>query len=172
MCQTCITTKKCVHCDADLALSKHSLAAMYVEALFKLRAAVRHYDRNSIHIRHEMYAAKGSPFQLTTDQWSNFGKLRYFGLAHHAGKENPKSGKWLLTDRGGAFLRGDIAIPRKVFTFRGHPVDSPEPVKPVHILEYRKELPSFETYYDFKPAQSRLPKTAQLFGHAIQGPRS
>jgi hypothetical protein len=147
-----MTTQKCAHCEADLELSKHSLAAMYVEALFKLRAAVRHYDRNSIHLRKDMPA--GSPFGLTFDQVTNFGKLRYFGLAHHADKENPRSGLWLLTDRGAAFLRGEIAIPRKVFTFRGHPVDSPEPVKPVHILEYRRELPSFETYYDFVPRPS------------------
>lgn len=162
MCQTCVTTKKCVHCEADLKLTGHSLAALYVEALFKLRAAVRHYDRNSIHLRDDMRAA-GCPFQLSDDQWTNFGKLRYFGLAHHADRENPRSGSWLLTDRGAAFLQGKIAVPRKVFTFRGHPVEvPPEPAKPVHILEYRKELPSFETYYDFKPALSGPAKTAQL----------
>jgi hypothetical protein len=164
MCQTCITTKKCQHCEADLSFTPHRLSAMMVEALFKLRAAVRHYGRNSIHIRDEMYDAKGAPFELTTDQWSNFGKLRYFGLAHHADKENPRSGSWLLTDRGAAFLRGEIAVPRKVYTFRGHPVDDPpERVKSVHILEYRKELPSFETYYDFTPRVSSAAKTAQLF---------
>jgi hypothetical protein len=162
MCQTCITTNKCVHCEADLAIKLHRLTALHVECLFKLRAAVRHYGRNSIHLRDDMRAT-GCPFRLSDDQWTNFGKLRYFGLAHHADRENPRSGSWLLTDRGAAFLQGKITIPRKVFTFRGHPVDSPEPVKPVHILEYRKELPSFETYYDFTPAVSGPAKTAQLF---------
>jgi hypothetical protein len=160
MCQTCITTNKCAHCEADLELSRHSLSTMYVEALFKLRAAVRHYGRNSIHLRKDMPA--GSPFGLTFDQVTNFGKLRYFGLAVHADDQNPRSGLWKITERAGAFLRGEIAIPRKVFTFRGHPVPSPESVKPVHILEYRKELPSFETFYDFTPAPSK-PQTAQLF---------
>ena len=162
MCQTCITTEKCIHCEANLQLTAHNLAGMYVEGLFKLRSAVRHYGRNSIHIRDEM-RAMGCRFRFSDDPWTNFGKLRYFGLAHHADKESPRSGKWLLTDREAAFLRGEVAIPRKVFTFRGHPVNSPEPVKPVHILEYRSELPSFETYYDFKPALSGPAKTAQLF---------
>lgn len=162
MCQTCVTTKKCQHCEADLSFTPHRLSAMMVEALFKLRASVRHYGRNAIHIRDEMYEAKRAPFALTTDQWSNFGKLRYFGLAHHADRENPRSGSWLLTDRGAAFLRGEIAIPRKVFTFRGHPVDSPEPVKPVHILEYRRELPSFEVYFDFTPRTSNDSKQLTL----------
>ncbi len=163
MCQTCITTNKCVHCEADLALKVHRLTALHVECLFKLRAAVRHYNRNSIHLRNDM-RAEGCPFRLSDDSWTNFAALRYFGLAHHAEKDSPRSGKWLLTERGGAFLQGKIAVPRKVFTFRGHPVDSPEPVKPVHILEYRKELPSFETYYDFKPALSAPARTARLFG--------
>lgn len=79
-----------------------------------------------------------------------------FGLAHHADKENPRSGKWLVTDRGAKFLRGEIAVPRKVYTFRGHPVEVPsEPVNPVAVLEYRKELPAFETYYDFHTAPSK-----------------
>lgn len=163
MCQTCITTKKCVHCEAKLEPTSHSLTALYVEALFKLRAAIRYHGRNSIHLRDDM-RPEGCPFRLSDDAWTNFGKLRYFGLAHHADRDNPRSGKWLLTDRGAAFLRGEISIPRKVFTFRGHPVDPPEPVKPVHILEYRRELRSFETYYDFSPtpAQSK-PQTAPLF---------
>jgi hypothetical protein len=105
----------------------------------------------------------GSPFALAFDGITNFAALRYFGLAVHADDKNPRSGLWKITDRGGAFLSGKIAVPRKVFTFRGHPVDSPEPVKPVHILEYRRELPSFETYYDFVPALPGPAKTAQLF---------
>lgn len=164
MCQTCITTKKCRHCDADLSVKAHRLTALHVECLFKLRAAVRHYGRNSIHLRGDM-RAEGCPFRLSDDSWTNFSALRYFGLAHHADRENPRSGKWLLTDRGGKFLQGEIAVPRKVFTFRGRLVEvPPEPVKLVHILEYRKELPSFETYYDFTPALSKPAQTAQLFG--------
>lgn len=163
MCQTCITTEKCVHCEADLALKVHRLTALHIESLFKFRAAVQYYGRNSIHLRDDM-RAEGCPFRLSDDSWTNFAALRYFGLAVHADAKNPRSGLWKITDRAGAFLRGKIAIPRKVFTFRGHPVDPPEPVKLVHVLEYRRELPSFETYYDFKPAASKPVHTAQLFG--------
>jgi hypothetical protein len=91
----CHATKKGVHCDANLAITAHSLSTLYVEALFKLRAAVRHSERNSIPLRNDMRAT-GCPFLLSDDQWTNFGKLRYFGLAHHADRENPRSGKWYL----------------------------------------------------------------------------
>jgi hypothetical protein len=99
--------------------SEHNLTALYVDALLKFRAAVRFYRRNKIHLRKDMN--QFSPFPLSFDQVTNFSKLRMFGLAVHA-DTNPRSGFWLLTEGGGRFLRGEIAIPRKVYTYNGHPV--------------------------------------------------
>ena len=88
-----------------------------------------------------------SPFPLSFDQVTNFAKLRMFGLAVHADKENSRPGWRLLTSRGNQFLNREIAIPRKVYTCRGHPLHADIPdKKPVHILEYKRELPEFETY--------------------------
>ncbi len=147
--------------------SAHSLTAMYVEALLKFRAAVRFYGRNRIHLRGDMGAK--SPFPLSFDQITNFAKLRMFGLAVHADKQNPRSGYWLLTDRGADFLNGKVAIPRKVYTYRGHPYHPKEPIpgeKLVHILEYKNELPQFETYRDFTPPVhvERAAETLKMFG--------
>jgi len=139
----------------------HSLSQIHVSALFKLREAVRHYGRNSIHIRKEMYDAKGSPFQLATDEWSNFTKLRYFGLAVHADQDKTRSGYWTLTKRGGAFLRGEERVAKQVYTHLGHPIAHSE--ETVHILEYRQQLPAFETYYDFAPRPSSVAETQKLF---------
>lgn len=51
---------------------------------------------------------------------NNFQKLRYFGLVHHVKDQdgNRKAGRWLITRNGWAFLRGDLAIPDFVMTFR------------------------------------------------------
>jgi hypothetical protein len=137
-------------------ISTHSMTKLYVDALLKFRAAVRHYGRNSIHLRKDMN--QFSPFPLTFDQITNFSKLRMFGLAVHADKQNPRSGLWLLTSRGNDFLNGKIAIAKKVYTFRGHPVHAEIPgEKRVHILEYKRELPEFETYYDYVPPAPKKP---------------
>lgn len=147
-------------------VSTHSLTAMYVEALLKFRAAVRFYGRNKIHLRGDMGTT--SPFPLSFDQVTNFSKLRMFGLAVHADKTNSRSGLWLLTERGNDFLNGKIVIPRKVYTFQGHPIHPKELIpgqRLVHIKEYKQELPSFETYYDFVPPPrvSTPAQTIKLF---------
>ncbi|HSY52433.1 MAG TPA: hypothetical protein VLC46_26770 [Thermoanaerobaculia bacterium] len=137
-------------------ISAHSMTALYVDALLKFRAAVRHYGRNSIHLRKDLN--RESPFPLSFDQVTNFAKLRMFGLAVHANKENSRSGLWLLTARGNDFLNGTIAIPKMVYTFRGHPLHADLPgEKRVHILEYKRELPEFETYYDYVPPRPTKP---------------
>jgi len=130
-------------------ISQHSLTTLYVDALFKLRQAVRHYGRNKIHLRKDM--GKDSPFPLSFDQLTNFSKLRMFGLAVHADPKNPRGGYWLLTSRGSQFLRGETSVPRQVYTFRGHPVPvQPENSLMVRIEDYQKELPQIETFTNEK----------------------
>ena len=147
-------------------ISTHSLSAITVEALMKLRAAVRYYGRNRIHLRKDM--GKDTPFPLSFDQVTNFAKLRTFGLAVHADKTNPRSGWWLLTDRGNKFLAGELRIESKVYTFLGHPVhaEGAPAEKLVSINDYRDQLPKFETYQDFTaPRVERKPiETISMFG--------
>ena len=51
--------------------------------------------------------------------WTNFQKLRYWGLISAAEGENKrKGGYWRLTEKGRDFLLGNIKIPKKAITFR------------------------------------------------------
>jgi hypothetical protein len=138
----------------------------HVSALRKLLLAVKRYGRNSIHIYDEMKCARGEPFQLSDSEWTNFSHLRYHGLAQHADKYNPKSGRWLITLNGGRFLRGEIAIPSKVAIRRGRVVGhSPEKVI---YAEFVGKHPEFRYLPEFDPehperAHAAVAKPAQLF---------
>ncbi len=116
----------------------HRLLSGHVSALMKLRKAVLHYGRNEIHIRKQMADCLGAPFQLTKDEWSNFTKLRYHGLA----AKTERRGYWLLTKRGGQFLRGEISIPETVITFANHVAghDGPD----IHIKVFARAIPEFD----------------------------
>jgi len=128
----------CPHCgQAIKPPSKYRLNSGHVSALFKLREAVRYYNRNKVHIRREM--GPGTPFELSRDEWTNFSYLRFFGLAVHADPENPRGGYWLLTSRGADFLNGKIVVPRIVFGKNGHPVSHSNEV--VHVDDFRNRIP-------------------------------
>lgn len=56
---------------------------------------------------------------LTTSQWTNFQKLKYWGLIFpHEDKGVRKGGWWFITKRGLRFLRGDITLPKTVWMYR------------------------------------------------------
>lgn len=145
----------CLTCKCDKP-TKYHLRSGHVSALAKLRHAVFHYQRNRIHIRKEMFAT-GSPFDLTFDELTNFSYLRFFGLAVHADEENRKSGYWLITARGGQFLRGEIAIQDTTIARAGHPIAHEG--KAVWVRDFRSKIPAF--WED--PARPVEPRTAQLF---------
>lgn len=153
MCQTCDTTKRCAHCDAKLSYTKHALLSGHVSALLKLHRAVLHYGRNAIHIRNEMADCPGAPFQLTRDEWSNFSKLRYHGLA----AKTDRLGYWLLTTRGTQFLKREITLPETVLTFRNRVVGHEG--RTMGINHFRPLIPEFDrlTYSEEKVS----PRTTQ-----------
>lgn len=143
MCVTCIETKKCIHCHEDWRETEYRLSSGHVSALFKLRDAVLHYGRNSIHIQREMHAvAETCPFKLSDSEHSNFSYLRIHGLA--IPDQNRPSGHWLLTTRGAEFLKGDLPIPQTAFARNGHPVRHEGAMVTVH--EYRTKIP--KSFYE------------------------
>src|SRR5688572_17900746 len=101
----------CPYCKCDRDVWR-TLSTVQVRALMKFREAIRFYDRNRIRIKEEMYDA-AVPFKLTTSEYLNFAGLRPFGLVQHGDPENPKSGEWLLTRNGAAFIRGEKKVYRK-----------------------------------------------------------
>lgn len=127
----------------------HSLLAGHVSALLKLRRAVLHFRKNEIHIRKQMHTVRGKcPFRLSYDEINNFTKLRYHGLAAKADRR----GYWLLTTRGGQFLRGELSIPETVITFANAVAGHTGPL--IHISKFAPLVPEFDklTYTESKPA--------------------
>ncbi len=132
----------------------HALTPGIVSALVKLAAAVHVYGRNQIHIHDEMKGGNVPPrIRLTDHEWNNFTRLRFHALAAKCGEDGKrKSGYWLLTRRGGQFLRGEIAVPLKVRTFRNKVVGHSDAV--VRVGDFRGKMKWFET--DFETEARRI----------------
>lgn len=58
---------------------------------------------------------------MTTSQWTNFQKLRYWGLISKANSD--RGGVWKVTNRGAAFVRNELAIPKFARMFRNELVE-------------------------------------------------
>lgn len=100
----------CPHCGASITENTHNLSQGLVKTLIKFAEAVRQKGENNVHLQTET--------NLTKNEYNNFQKLRYWGLVHHADKNNSKSGKWLLTKLGGQFLRNEVGVAKKIKTLR------------------------------------------------------
>jgi len=80
--------------------------------------------------------------KLTKNQYNNFQKLQYFDLVEKVvGTTN-----WTVTERGKLFLRGEITIENKAFTFGKRVIASSSPmierlkpvIKMVHAMDIVK----------------------------------
>ena len=137
--QTMLETQNCPHCGASMKSFIHTLTPGLVSILIKAIGYVRKHGKNEFHYR---------DLNLNYSEASNLQKLRLHALIAHADKDHIKSGKWLITTRGGQFLRGEINIPRKVKTFRntvtGHSKEK------IHINELKNKFPSFESEFAYE----------------------
>lgn len=63
---------------------------------------------------------------LTRNQWDNFQKLRYFGLAEQVHREDGTrvAGVWRITPKGQSFVEGDQRVAEYIWTYRGKAVRS------------------------------------------------
>lgn len=144
-------TDRCPHCGASMKQYWHRLTPGAVSALVKLLKAVHYYNRNSVHLHNEMKSGGDPAWRLSDFEWNNFSILRFHGLAHQDEKKTHRSGYWLITKRGGQFLRGEISVPKGVKTFRDKVIDhSPELV---HIRSFAGKTPEFESSkaYEYPP---------------------
>lgn len=107
-----IEHKRCPYCDASMKKHWHRLSKGLVNTLIKFKQKVLELGQNKVHIKNDCNYSKV--------EFANFQKLRYFGLvAKWVNSENEhEGGYWLLTKRGNQFLKGEIAIPLRVLTFR------------------------------------------------------
>ena len=134
--------KKCEYCNASLKEYWHSLTPGLIKTLFKFVKAVKEKGVNEIHLQTEV--------ELTKSEYNNFQKLRFHALVAKVKREDQthKTGYWLITARGGQFLRGEIEIPYSVRTFRNRIVGYSD--RQISIKEFRNKLLWFETDFDFE----------------------
>jgi hypothetical protein len=95
------------------------------------------------------------------NEFSNFTKLRFHALV---AKVDRKPGYWLITARGGQFLRGEIAVPQRVKTFRNKVLDHSREM--IHILQLKGKVPEFQKEYAYEyqgPAATKRIEQPNLF---------
>ena len=104
-------TRMCPCCGASLRLNNHRLNKGLVQILIKFRTRVIATRQNKV---------TPSDLKLNNVEYSNFQKLRYWGLIAKFRKSDGKHerGYWLLTRRGNLFCKGMCHVNEKVGTFR------------------------------------------------------
>ena len=97
----------CPHCYAKMVEYKHSFSKALAIGLWRLYLA-----GGPINIR---------DLVLTRNQWDNFQKLRYWGLAAQTYRPDGTrmNGVWHITDTGRAFIEQGTGISKTVWTYRG-----------------------------------------------------
>lgn len=140
--------KVCEHCGQKIRGRWESLSKGLVSDLVKLYSRVVQTQVNEVHLQNEL--------DLTKNQYNNFQKLRYFGLAV---KVKEKSGYWLLTRRGADFLTKSEKISKKVYVSNNQIQAYSE--EKVGVIDLLKEYPIWlkrEDYVNqiFEPKQTSL----------------
>lgn len=132
------------HCDVCHSTSTkywHGITPGLVNGLIKLKRAVIAKGENSIHTRRDLDRTAN---ELSKGEYANWTILRFHGLI--AKDDAAGAGHWLLTSRGNAFLKDELAIPKKVQTLNNHVVGHSDVV--VTVEEVMGSRPYFETIDD------------------------
>ena len=97
---------RCPTCGAKRAQYTHSLRSgklVKIFCKFAQAASYAGWERNPAKIG------------LTSNEFNNFQKLKYWGIV----EQTHRSGIWRVTQKGGLFLRNEIALPVEAITYRG-----------------------------------------------------
>lgn len=129
---------RCTTCGAGMDARWEPLNSGLVNCLIKAIKAVHVKNENKFHWHRDL--------NLTNNESHNFQKLRFHALIAHADKNNPKSGYWLITARGGQFLRGEISVPKKVKIFRNEVLDHSKELVYIRQLKGLSEFDSKFAY--------------------------
>lgn len=128
----------CPNCGALMKKHWHSLTLGLVGALVKIKTAVITKNENRVHPVRDV--------ELTNNERNNLSKLRYHALIAKSGR-----GYWLLTRRGSEFLKGKVAIPKRVLTWRNKVVDYD--LERVYVKDiFKADLPHWEESHVFELA--------------------
>jgi hypothetical protein len=100
----------CDHCGAKIVEYKHNFSHALADALYKI-----YLPKKAVFL---------TDLDLTRYQWTNFQKLRYWGLVEQAKDSitNKATGAWKITQLGFDFVADpEMSIFKNVWTFRGEP---------------------------------------------------
>lgn len=100
--------KTCPHCGALMVEYKHSLSKTLIRAF---RKVAEHCPKTGyFHI---------GEVELAIAERTNLIKLQYWYLILKLGDSKNHGGRWLISKKGWAWLRGEIELPKHVWTYRG-----------------------------------------------------
>lgn len=137
-------TKKCPHCGANMKIWQQNLTQGLVEAFIVFSRTLKKIGKNEAHLQTDVNFSK--------NQYNNFQKLRYFGLVAKVKKADGthKSGYWLLTRKGLAFLRNELPCNKWVKTFR-NAIESAS-YETVFISDFTNNQSSeyFQKYFNYE----------------------
>lgn len=141
----------CEHCGALMKEYTHLMNRGLVGCLKALANAVREQDKNDVlfsDIAFESFNAR-----------NNFQKLNYWGLAVHVRDANGArvKGHWLLTSRGGQFLRGELAVPKHVRTYRNVLFERSEELVTIRDVERNQDMDYYQKEYSFQTPLADVP---------------
>ncbi len=96
----------CEHCGAKVVEHKHGLSKGIIRSMYIVAKAQE--IKNPVKLRKT---------KLTYSQRANLLKAQYWGVIAR-GTPDKDTGEWFITDKGFRFMRGEIALPHSVRTFR------------------------------------------------------
>lgn len=131
--------KRCRCCKGSLRMNWHSLSPALVDLLaIAARYVKEHGGVNEVHKRE---------LDLTTSQYGNFQKLRYFGLITHVDDEGTA---WLITRQGWQFLKGDWQAASRVQTYQNRIMRRDDRRVTVHdVMRKRDQVDYWPSARDF-----------------------
>lgn len=130
---------KCPHCGANTKAFWHKLSPGLVSVLIKAIEYVKIHNKNCFHYK---------DLNLNYSEASNLQKLRFHALI---AKVPDKAGHWLITKRGGQFLRGEIVVPMRVQTYRNEVKEHSKEM--IHISDLRHKFPEFQSKFAYEYQQ-------------------
>lgn len=147
----------CQHCGAKLEKTRVRLNKTLAQTLIKLRRLEIELGKPHIWLDHDDVSSTN---RLTRSQRNNMTRLRWLGLARYT---ESHSGKWFITKKGYAFLRGE-PVKSEIWTFRNKIVEELRNDKTVTLTEvFRQgEVPYYE------PVTDRATVTEADRKHAVE----
>lgn len=134
----------CEHCGAKMQMYKVPVTKGLAKALIKLRRLEVALGKTEIYLEHD---DKGSEFELTQNERRNMSRLRFLGLARYT---EAHSGRWFITRRGYAFLRGE-EIPKFVWIFRNTIQEAKRTDETTTLTQvFKGDIPYFENIDEIK----------------------